>query len=218
MRITSSCLTNLISVSLHSIQRENVSATLQGEFLKIVEGTQIPVKVDQTEHMIDTSKMSFVFCGSFAIKADEIRERSKTSGLGFGAEKHEEKQFEKELSMKDVIDFGVIPELASRTTRIINVRPLTLDDYRFLIADHSGSPMRRLERVYDRKFRLSKAKIDDIAKNAFDSGLGIRNVTAQLQQIMDERIFNSFPDADEETKESRKKPKSSDGKGEEYVF
>ena len=203
----------------YSTGGENVSATLQGEFLKIVEGTEMPVKVDQTERTLDTSKMSFVFCGSFAMKAEQISEKNSTSGFGFGAKKHEEKQFENELSMQDVIDFGVIPELASRTTRIINVRPLTLDDYRYLITEHSGSPMIRLEKVYGRKFRLSKTKIDEIARNAFESGLGIRNVTAQLQQIMDERIFNSFPESDDEGTDKQKKSKKQPSeKGVEHAF
>ena len=205
-------------VPQHTSDGENVSATLQGEFLKIVEGAEMPVKVGQTEHMIDTSKMTFVFCGSFAIKAEQISERKSTSGFGFGAEKHEAKQFEEELSMQDVIDFGVIPELASRTTRIINVRPLTLADYKYLITEHPGSPMKRLERIYGRKYNLSKKKIDEIAKNAFASGLGIRNVTAQLQQIMDERIFDSFPDSDEEMAKDKKGSKKTTRKGAEYVF
>ena len=50
---------------------------------------------------------------------------------------------------------------------------------------------------YGRKFNLSKKKIDEIAKNAFESGLGIRNVTGQLQQIMDKKIFESFAEGEE---------------------
>ena len=46
------------------------------------------------------------------------------------------------------------------------------------------------------KLRLTKKKLDEIAKQAYESGLGIRNVTAQLQRILDERVFNSFPDPD----------------------
>ncbi len=183
-------------------QGENTSAAIQSEFLKLVEGSQIPVKVDGKEHTVDTSLMSFVFCGSFAQKAEQISAANSSCGLGFGSERTEARAFEKELTVQDIIDFGMIPELASRTTRLTNVRPLTLSDYRYLIVEHSASPLKKLERVYGRKFRLSKKKLDEIARNAYESGLGIRNVTAQLQQIMDERIFESFADADSEPGET----------------
>ena len=213
----------------HTTGGENVSATLQGEFLKLVEGALMPVKDSRGEHMINTARMSFVFCGSFAVKAGEISEKNSTSGFGFGTTRHVEKQFENELTLQDVIDFGVIPELASRTTRIVNVRPLTRADYRYLITDHPASPIKKLERIYGRKFRLSKKKIDEIAQNAFDSGLGIRNVTAQLQKIMDDRIFASFADEDpadpddhagggDTAAPKHKSSKKSKVKGEEYVF
>ena len=120
--------------------------------------------------------------------------------------------------MQDVIEFGVIPELASRSTRIINVRPLTLADYKYLIAEHAGSPMKKLERVYGRKFNLSKRKMYEIAKNAFDSGLGIRNVTAQLQQIMDKMIFDDFSGDEEKPEKPKRSSKKGTGKGEGHVL
>ncbi len=178
---------------------ENTSAAIQSEFLKIVEGTEISLKTDKGERIIDTSKMSFVFCGSFAQKAEAIREESSSIGLGFGAVRQEAKAFEKELTINDVIEFGVIPELASRTTRIINVRPLTLGDYKYMITEHPASPIKKLERLYRKSFNLSEDKIEEIAQNAFDSGLGIRNVTAQLQQIMDDSIFESFENLENES-------------------
>ncbi|MBR6159143.1 MAG: AAA family ATPase [Lachnospiraceae bacterium] len=196
-------------VPQHTTGGENVSATLQGEFLKMVEGSEMTIKVDQTDRTIDTSKITFVFCGSFAVKAEQKSEDNSSTGFGFGNERHEEKAFEKELTMQDVIDFGVIPELASRTTRIVNVRPLDIDDYKYLITKHPASPLKKLEQVYRRKFNLSKKKIDEIAQNAFDSGLGIRNVSAQLMEIMDERIFNSFPGDDTQEEKKTKNGKTS---------
>lgn len=193
---------------------DNVAQSLQSEFLKIMEGSEVKIKTDSGDQMMDTSKMTFVFCGSFAQKAEAIAESGRTSGFGFGADKNEPEAFEKELTIQDLIDFGVIPELASRTTRITNVRPLTLQDYKYLIKDHPASPVKELERRYGMKLRLTKKKLDEIAKQAYESGLGIRNVTAQLQRILDERVFNSFPDPDPgNAKRSGKAAK----KGETYV-
>ena len=156
---------------------QNVSKNIQAEFLKLVEGQQFSVQVEKKERSIDTSGMSFVFCGSFAEKAISISKKNSTTGFGFGSERYEEKAFSKALTIEDLIEFGLIPELASRITRIINTHPLTVDDYRYLITKHPASPIKKLERTYGMSMGLSKKKIDVIVKNAYDSGLGVRNVT-----------------------------------------
>lgn len=177
----------------HSSGGENTSAGIQSEFLKLVEGCLVPTKRDGIGEMkIDTSPMSFVFCGSFAIKAGEIAESRSSNGFGFGAQKREVRAFSSELSIKDVIDFGVIHELASRIIRMTNVRPLTLEDYCYLLTKHPASPVKKIEEQYGIKLRLSKKKCEEIGQKAFESGLGIRNATAQLQQIVDDRIFEGF--------------------------
>ncbi len=177
----------------HSSNGDNVSASVQSEFLKLVEGERYTVLVsDNTTAKIDTSVMSFVFCGSFAAKAEEISLEKSSSGFGFGKKREEVKSFASELTMKDVISFGVIPELASRIKRIANVRPLDMADYRYLLKNHPASPVKMMEKQYDMKLRLSKKQCDDIAQKAYESGLGIRNAYSQLQKIVDDRIFRNF--------------------------
>ncbi|MCR5280062.1 MAG: AAA family ATPase [Lachnospiraceae bacterium] len=176
---------------------ENVSAQVQSEFLKLIEGKNEKRKKGTAEINIDTSGMSFVFCGSFAQKAGEIAEKQNSFGLGFGNEKKEGIAFEKELTINDLIDFGVIPELASRCTRLVNVRPLSVDDYAYLVTEHSGSPIKSLEKKYGMPIRISRKKKMEIARTAFESGLGIRNVSAQIQRIMDDRIFERFLNKEE---------------------
>lgn len=171
---------------------ENVSACIQSELLKLVEGEIIHSKRGQSDISIDTSLMSFIFCGSFAQKAEEIAEKHCTTGIGFGAFQKNVKAFDEELTLQDIIDFGVIPELASRSTRITNLRPLTLDDYISLLSKHPNSPVKRLEELYGITINLSDAKCREIAQKSYQSGLGVRNATAQIQQIVDEQIFNNF--------------------------
>lgn len=176
----------------YSRNDENVSAVIQSEFLKLVEGKKVKRRIGNENYMIDTSKMSFVFCGSFAHKADEIALKESSAGLGFGSVKKTGTSFEKELTVRDLIDFGVITELASRCTRLINVRPLTLDDYIHLVGDYEGSPIKSLEKKYDMKIEITDKQKREIAQSAYESGLGIRNVSAQIQRMMDDRIFGQF--------------------------
>ena len=177
---------------------ENVSAEVQSEFLKLVEGKRVKRDSKNDGTMIDTSEMSFVFCGSFAQKAASIAEKESSTGLGFGNVKKTGVCFEKELTINDLVDFGVIRELASRCTRLINVRPLTLDDYVYLVSEYEGSPIKSLERKYEMRLEITDEQKREIAHNAYKSGLGIRNVSAQIQRMMDERIFDQFLNIDED--------------------
>ena len=184
---------------------ENVSATIQSEFLKLVEGERIKRKRGMSEVMMDTSAMTFVFCGSFAQKAEAIAESRSSSGFGFGNEKKKSVSFEKELTISDLMEFGIIRELASRCTRLINVRPLTEEDYLFLVTEHPGSPIRMLEKKYRMPVEITEEQKREIARSAFESGLGVRNVTAQIQKLMDDRIFSRF-----EKEENAEKNNSND--------
>ena len=77
-------------------------------------------------------------------------------------------------------------------------RPLTLDDYVYLVSEYEGSPIKSLERRYGMRLEITDEQKREIAHNAYKSGLGIRNVSAQIQRMMDERIFDQFLNIDED--------------------
>ena len=174
---------------------ENLSASTQSELLKLVEGEKIPVQL-RTEHgidtvMVDTYGISFVFCGSFAKSAGEIAEKESSKQIGFISQNTVHSAFDRKLNIQDLIDEGgVILELASRVTRISNVRPLSVDDYKYLIKSHTGSPLRKLEKAYGLKLNIDDSILDSIAEEAFRSKLGVRNATARLQELIDNKLFD----------------------------
>ncbi len=180
---------------------ENVSASIQSELLKIVEGGTLSFKKNGNDCEYDTSEMTFVFCGSFAIKAQEIADEAGSTGFGFGSERRKVKAYEKELTLQELIDFGVIPELASRSTRITNVRPLDLEDYIYLIKDHPASPIKLIEKQYDMEIEMTEEEMTRIATEAFKSGLGVRNATAQIQRMVDDAIFEQYAQESEPAQE-----------------
>ena len=177
---------------------ENVSQSVQSEFLKLVEGQIMTMETpDRKKIQIDTSKMSFIFCGSFAQKAASIAEKNSEKTFGFGSGEHTEKAFERELNIKDMIEFGLIPELASRITDVVNVRPLSLKDYEYLLADHPGSPVKKIEKQYGIDIKISKKKLKSIAEDAYYSELGVRNATAKIKGLVDLKIYSSFEKGDD---------------------
>lgn len=178
----------------------NVSADIQSEMLALISPSsdRIRLKTQDGERILDISKITWVLCGSFAEAAENEAQKERTSGLGFGAVKNETKAFTNELTLQNLIEFGVIPELAGRITRLINLRPLTASDYKFLLTKHPNSPLHRLEDIYRlepgfiKKNIIKPKELAKIATDAFESGLGVRSCTANIQTRVDDYIFDNF--------------------------
>lgn len=180
---------------------ENVSACIQSELLALIQPSNEFMRLkcsDGKERTIRVDNISYVFCGSFAEAAQNEAGKECSSGLGFGAVKKEAKAFDKELTMQNLIDFGVIPEVASRITRLVNLRPLGESDYAYLINHHQNSPIKRIEDMYGLESGfitenvLNKDELHQIATDAFKSGLGVRSVTSSIQRKVDDYIFEHF--------------------------
>lgn len=170
---------------------ENVSHSVQSEGLKMLEGNMMQLKdgKDMT-FCVDTRKISFVLCGAFSNLAEDIALRNKGASIGFGSSQSKSQPYSKQLTMQDVIDFGMMPEFAGRIGSIVNMEPLTLDDYARMLTESRHSPVNAIEDVYGIKLCLSQQKRLEIAQNAFESGLGVRAITNQLTQIVDDTLFD----------------------------
>ena len=136
--------------------------------------------------------MSFIFCGSFAVKANDIAKKNSTKAIGFTGADYVEKPYSKELTINDIIDYGLIPEIASRVSDVVNVKPLTLKDYEYLLTDHPASPVKKIEEDYQVKLHITKKKLRAIAKEAYESNLGVRYANSKLRRLVDLQIFDSF--------------------------
>ena len=183
----------------------NHNAALQGEFLKLFEGggDMIIGEKEETKKIVNTKNWSWLLLGSFSMKAKDKAGKNSTSGLGFGAIKEEVKPYSKTLTIQDLMDFGMITEVASRITKICATDILSVEDFKYLITKHENNPVKAVERDYGIKLNLSEDEIDMMAEECYESGLGIRNIKAKLREIADELIFNEF-----EKKEIKKETKS----------
>lgn len=181
---------------------DNVSASIQSELLALIQPSQPYIKIKSTQSAagkkLKIDKFSWVFCGSFMQAAENIAKSNYSSGLGFDVEKKESKAFENELLLQDLINFGMIPELAGRMNRLTNLRPLTLEDYKYLITDFGNSPVRNLEEEYGlpegyiRANIISNNELNRIASEAYESGLGVRSAYSYIQRLLDNYIFENF--------------------------
>lgn len=167
----------------------NTGSDVQGEALTLVEGTHVDVKINSVTYSIDTSKISFVLCGAFSNKAHDIAEKSSGSRIGFGAAPEPVQPYARPLSEQDLIEFGVMPEFMGRIQRIVNLQPMTADDYYEMTA-RLGPVLGHIWQQYRVHVRLTPEKRRELAEMAYKSGLGVRGMENQIRQLVDDARFD----------------------------
>lgn len=169
---------------------ENVSQTIAAEGLKLMEGTVVNVKSGSATYQVDTSMISFVLCGAFSNKAEEIaRNNNIGHSIGFGATPNVAKAYDRPLTTQDLIQYGVLAEFIGRVQRIVNLQPMLLDDYYKIMSSGCG-PLNHVQEQYGLKIRMTKRRRRELAEQAFQSGLGIRGIENNIRELVDDAIFD----------------------------
>lgn len=167
----------------------NYSTIVQNELLKIIEGAE--VKVDG--HFIDTSKVSFVFCGSFEQLTENKTEQETGQTIGFGAslERREAQHVYKETLKPDdlVRHAGVRQEIVGRINQIVRLSPMTAETYLEILKDELMSPLHKLERQYGVKLQLDETTREKLVEEAEATRMGVRYLRSRIQELLDEQMF-----------------------------
>lgn len=179
--------TDKFLIPKHNAEGDNIAQSVASEGLKILEGTQVEIKSKGQTVVVDTARISFVCCGAFSAKADQLTQ-SRRQPMGFGGSLVRADPYDKPLTEKDLLDCGVMPEFLGRFQRIVNLSPMTaIDFYRML--DSPTGPVRRLQERYNVEIRLSEQRHRELADLAAETGLGVRGMENQLRQLLDDALF-----------------------------
>lgn len=181
---------------------ENVSTTrdvggegVQQGLLKMIEGNIVRVPAGDKRknprgdmQEVNTANILFI-CGGAFVGLDKIVEKRTNSGsAGFGAklkDKHEKVRYH-DVTTKDIISFGMIPEFVGRFGLVTSVEELdTLDLVRIL-----KEPKNSLTRQYKHLFELDGIKLDfddaalsvvaEKAKEMKTNARGLKNVLEKI--------------------------------------
>ncbi len=172
----------------HNANGDNISQSVAGEGLKILEGTQVEIKGKDLSVVVDTSHISFVCCGAFSAKADQLAQ-SRRQRIGFGGSPVQAAAYDRPLTEKDLLDCGVMPEFLGRFQRVVNLEPMTADDF-FHMVDSPAGPVHRLQERYGVEIRLTEQRRRELADLAAETGLGVRGMENQLRKLLDDALFN----------------------------
>ena len=167
----------------------NHSFTIQNELLKLIEGTTVHLK----NFSVDTSKISFVFCGSFERLTEMKTENESEKAIGFGGKPQKKEArlvYEDALLPADFVEYaGMRQEIAGRINQIVRLLPMTAEAYKAILEDDQISPLHQLERQYGIKLSLDRDTEQKLVQEAEETRMGVRYLRSRIQQMLDDQIF-----------------------------
>ena len=136
---------------------------------------------------VDCAGVSVVMLGAFS----RLRERKahNQKHIGFGSAPAEDIQAE-EITVDDLIEYGMRAELAGRINRIVCMDPLSVQDLLRIGQDESN----RLSLLLDRPVDIVPDALIILARIALHKGLGARWMKSKIGTMIDDMIYDN-PDA-----------------------
>ncbi len=165
--------------------RDSSSLLVQSEFLKMIEGEVIDLndhgKPSQMRKkpIINTSHITFIFAGAFS-----FIEKKKERVIGFYDSKDNN-----EISSDEFYDFGIMPELMGRITRVLHLNKLTREDYINILLSSKESIIKEYKKLLSYSgvsLEVDKTVIEMIADNAVKKDFGARGLNHVLENIFEE--------------------------------